>query len=103
MSEIRITIKYADEMMGETIKSAIDKGRSYKYVHCRMLQARFRAIDWNTRELPEDQRTAIARNVLIAEQNIAKYAADLYATLNQETVFDDLSEIIEKIDEILKA
>ncbi len=99
--EIKITIIGASKKLSETITSSIKEGRPYKYVHSRLLVSRLQAVKYDIKDLPEEEQIKEMRNVLIAERNIASIAADQYAELNKQDIFEDLIEIIEEIDNIL--
>ena len=100
---IKITITTADKKLSEGITEAVKLGRPGKYVHSRMMLARLRMVKWEVRELPEVDQIARMRNALTIERNIAAFAADQYAEIGEDIIFNDLTELVNEIDDILKA
>ncbi len=99
---IKITITGADKKLSESVTASVKDGKRYKYTHNKLLVSRLRMFKEDIKNLSEEEQIGVIRNVLIAERNIASFAADQYAELNQENIFNDLTEIIEELDELLK-
>jgi uncharacterized protein YutE (UPF0331/DUF86 family) len=53
-------------------------------------------------DLTEEEQCVIVRNTLIVERNIANYAAERYAELDQDELFESFTEIATDIEELLK-
>ena len=99
--KIEITIITADKKISESISGSIKDSHPYKYLHNKLLVARLRGIKQEIAELPIEQQASIIRNVLIAERNIAETAAEQYALLNANDIFNDLMEIVGEINNLL--
>lgn len=62
---------------------------------------RLRTIKKNTSSLSEEDQDKAMLCAILIERNIAAYAAEQYAMMNQEEIFTPLSEIMEVLDNII--
>jgi TusA-related sulfurtransferase len=99
MSIITIKVIGADNKMSKHITESIDGSDGYKYTYLRQLVSRLRILKSNIQDLPEAEQITILGNILITERNIANYAAEKYAELNQEELFDCFMSIVSDIEE----
>lgn len=98
---IKITITGATSKLSKHITESIVDNSIYKYTYLKQLLSRLRAVDQCSKDLPEEQQLVILANTLIVERNIASYAAEQYAALNQDDLFQSFMEISEEIEELL--
>jgi hypothetical protein len=102
MEKVTIIIS-APKKIKERVSQAVTDGKRYQHQYARLLGARVLGVKQEIEDLPEEDQVKIMRNVLVTERNIASYAADQYALLNQSAIFDDLLQIVNELDELLKA
>jgi len=101
MSKITIEIIKSDDKISKKITESISDKKGYKYTYLKQLISRLRMIKQQIEELSEEEQIAIFSNVLITESNIANYAAEQWADLNHEQLFNDLTEIADEIKSFL--
>jgi len=102
MAKITVTIVGADEQLSKKLTSAISLGKGYKYTYLKQLLTRLRIVRQKVINLPEEEQLTILSNTLITERNIANFAADKYAELNMDELFDSFADIASDIDELFK-
>ena len=99
--KITITITGATEKLSKHVTEAIEEYDTYKYTYLKQLLSRLRAVEHSVNDLSIDNKLAIVKDVLITERNIAAYAAEQYAVLNQNEIFNSFIEIMEEIEELI--
>lgn len=99
---IKITITGATSKLSGHITESIGEQNVYKYTYLKQLITRLRAVEQQMLDLPTEAQIIAIGNVLVTERNIAAYAAEQYAALNQEELFDSFMEIVEEIEELFK-
>ena len=99
---IKITIVGVDKKLSANISDSIANERTYKYMYEKQLISRLRILTEEMQTLPEAEQINAIGNILIVERNIANFAAEQYAGLDQEIMFDTLTEIVSDIDELFE-
>jgi hypothetical protein len=102
MSRITVTITGAEHKLSDSVGKSITSEKSFKYTYQKQVQSRLRTVMKNVSVLPEEEQVNIISNMLIVERNIANYAAEQYALLNQDDIFNSLTEVAEEIEELFK-
>lgn len=102
MPKIKVTVIGADKQLSDTMGNSITTGKGFKYTYQKQLLSRLRVVMSNTSNLsPEEQLIAIS-NMLIVERNIANFAAEQYAQLDQDNIFNSFTEIAEEIEALFE-
>ena len=99
--KITITITDATAKLSKHVTEAIEEYDTYKYTYLKQLLSRLRAVEHSTNVLSIDDKILLVRNVLITERNVAAFAAEQYAALDQEEVFNSFTEIMEEIEGLI--
>lgn len=102
---IKITIignASVSSKLSKHVTESIDEANTYKYTYLKQLVTRLRRVEERSKDLPDNEHIIAIGNTLIAERNIAAYAAEQYAALNQDELFDSFVEIMEEIEELFK-
>lgn len=99
---IRITITGATSELSKHITESISEYNTYKYTYLKQLVSRLRVIEQNLENLPDEARLLAIGNTLITERNIAAFAAEQYAMLNQDELFEAFMEVVEEIESLFK-
>lgn len=102
MSKIIITVNGVEQKLSNNIGNSITLGKGFKYTYQKQLLSRLRVAIDSTKNLPENEAKTHISNVLIVERNIANYAAEQYAELGQDEIFNSFTEIAEDIEELFK-
>jgi hypothetical protein len=102
MPKITITINGVDQKLSDNLSKSIAQENGHKYTHMKQVVSRIRMVKDTIKDLPEDIQLMMISNALIVERNIAWFAAEQYAMLNQDKLFDALSELAEDIDSLFK-
>jgi hypothetical protein len=100
---IKITITSATSKLSKHLGDSISDYNAYKYTYLKQLISRLRVVEQNIKDLSEEQQVIIIGNVFITERNIAAFAAEQYAALNQNDLFDSFIEIVKEIEELFKS
>jgi hypothetical protein len=100
MPKITVTINGAVEVLSDNLNKSISEQKGYKYTYMKQLVSRVRLVKSNVSELPENVQNLIISNTLIAERNIASFAAEQYAMLNQDELFNAFAEVVEDIEKL---
>jgi len=99
---IKITITGATSKLSGHITESISEQNTYKYTYLKQLVTRLRVVEQQLSDLPAEAQIIAIGNVLVTERNIAAYAAEQYAALDQDELFNSFMEIVEEIEELLK-
>jgi len=98
MAQIQIVIN-ADGKLAEQIPNT---SNGYKYTYLKSLITRLRILKGNVNDLSDEDKAKILIRVLTAEREAANLIAELYAELNQDDIFNALTEIADEIKDILE-
>lgn len=99
---VTITITKADTTISDKLSNSIKEYNGFKYTYLKQLVSRLRIFKQSVNDLSTDEQISAMGNFLITERNIANFAADQYAILNHDELFNDLMEIVEEIEELFK-
>lgn len=102
MSKITVTIIGAEQKLSDSISNSIVDERGYKYTYLKQLLSRLRIVKSKNEDLTDEEQMVIIGNTLITERNIANYAAEQYAKLDMDELFESFTEIADDIDELFK-
>lgn len=102
MPEIKITVTKAGQTLSDNVSKSIKDVKSFKYTYLKQAVSRIRLVTDSVADETDEQKVTSITNALIVERNVANFAAEQYAKLNQDEIFNDLMEIVEEIDELLK-
>lgn len=102
MPKITIKVIGADNALADSLGKSITEQDGYKYTYLKQLVSRLRIVKSNVKDAPEEERIVTIGNALVTERNIANFAAEQYAMLNQEDLFNSFMEIVSDIEELLK-
>lgn len=102
MPKITVTVIGADKKLSDNLTNSIVEERGYKYTYLKQLISRLRIVQENAAHLSEPEQVVIIGNTLIAERNIANFAAERYAELDQEELFESFTEIVDEIQSLFE-
>jgi mannitol-specific phosphotransferase system IIBC component len=102
MPKIKVTVIGADKQLSDTMGNSITSGKGFKYTYQKQLLSRLRVVMSNTSDLPPEEQLIVISNMLITERNIANYAAEQYAQLDQDDIFNSFTEIAEEIEALFE-
>ena len=102
MPKITVTVIGADDTLSNIISNSIVDNKGYKYTYLKQLVSRLRLVKNNVKDLTEEQQITIIGNTLIVERNLANFAAEEYAKLNQDELFESFMEIVDDIEDLFK-
>jgi hypothetical protein len=102
MPTITITLTNLDTQLSDSLSKTINTNKSYKYSYLKVLKSRLALVKDEIKDLPEEEQLSAIKSVLITERNIAAFAADSYAMINEEAIAIDFSDIVEELDKLLK-
>jgi hypothetical protein len=100
MPKITVTVIGADNKLSDSLSNSIVEERGYKYTYLKQLISRLRMVKAKNANLTEEEQMIIISNTLIVERNIANFAAEQYAELGQDELFDSFTEIVSDIEEL---